>query len=80
MEIYLETEDYDFSQQDELMGSVGVDADDGPTGDLAAAIGALIDSARAERRQTTQKDIEAVASAIADDAKSIYVEVLYGSQ
>ena len=29
------------------MVSVRVDADDGPAGDLAAAIGAVIDSARA---------------------------------
>ena len=69
--IHLETAGDDSSQQDELMGSVDVDADDRPTGDLAAAIGAVIDSARAEARQPTQEEIEAAASAVADGAKSI---------
>ena len=63
-----------------MMGSMGVDAGYGPTGDLAAAIGAMIDSARAEARQPTQEEIEAVISAVAGDAKSIDVEVLFSSQ
>ncbi len=58
VKIHLETEDDDSSQQEELMVSVRVDADDGPAGDLAAAIGAVIDSARAEGRQPTQEEIE----------------------
>ena len=62
------------------MGSVGVDAGYGPTGDLAAAIGAMIDSARAEAQQPTQEEIEAAASAVADHAKSIDMEVLFSSQ
>ncbi len=62
------------------MSSVGIDADDGPTGDLAAIIGAVIDSARAEGRQPAQEEIEAVISAVAGDAKSIDVEVLSSSQ
>lgn len=49
-------------------------------GDLAAAIGAVIDSARAEGRQPTQEEIEAVISAVAGDAKSIDVEVLSSSR
>ena len=61
------------------MGSVGVDANERPTGDLAAAIGAVIDSARAEARQPTQEEIEAAASAVADDARSIDTEVLSDS-
>ena len=75
--IHLETEGDDSSQRDELMGSVGVDADDRPPSDLAAAIGALIDSARAEARQPTQEETEAAASAAADDAKSIDTETLF---
>lgn len=80
MKIHLETKDDDSSQQDELMSSVGVDADDGPIGDLAAAIDTVIDSARAEGRQPTQEMIEAATSAVADDAKSIDVEVLFNNQ
>jgi len=58
LNIHLETEDDDSSQQGELMVSVPVDAHDGPAGDLAAATGAMSDSARAEGRQPTQEDIE----------------------
>ena len=76
MKIHLETKDDDSSQQDELMSSVGVDADDGPTFDPAAAIDAVIDPARVEGRQPTQEDIGAATSAVADDVKSIDVEVL----
>jgi hypothetical protein len=58
------------------MISVSVDADDEPTGDLAAAIGAVIDAARAEGREPTKEEIEAAVTAIAGDAQSIDVEVL----
>ena len=58
LNIHLETEDDDSSQQEELMVSVPVDAHDGPAGDLAAATGAMSDSARAEGRQPTQEEIE----------------------
>jgi len=80
VKIHLETEDDDSSQQEELMISVRVDADGEPAGDLAAAIGAVIDSARAEGRRPTQEEIEAAVSAIAGNAKSIDVEVLSDSQ
>ena len=60
----------------QLMISVSVDADDEPAGDLAAAIGAVIDAARAEGREPTKEEIEAAVSAIAGDAQSIDVEVL----
>ncbi len=80
VKIHLETEDDDSSQQEELMVSVRVDADDGPAGDLAAATGAVIDSARAEGRQPTREEIEALISAVAGDARSIDVEVLSSSQ
>lgn len=76
VEIHLETEDDDSSQQEELVISVRVDADGEPAGDLAAAIGAVIDSARAEGRQPTPEEIEVAVSAIAGNAKSIDVEVL----
>ena len=76
VKIHLETEDTDASQQEELMISVSIDADDEPAGDLAAAIGAVIDTARAEGREPTKEEIEAAVSAIAGDAKSIDVEVL----
>ncbi len=58
VKIHLETEDDDSLQQEELMVSVPVDADDGPVGDLAAATGAMIDSARAAGRQPIQEEIE----------------------
>ena len=80
VKIHLETEDTDSAQQEELMISVSVDADDEPAGDLAAAIGAVIDSARAEGRQPTKEEIEAAVAEIAGDAKSIDVEVLSSSQ
>jgi len=80
VKIRLEAEDADSSQQGELMISVRVDADGEPAGDLAAAIGAVIDSARAEGRQPTPEEIEAAVSAVAGDAKSINVEVLSDSQ
>ena len=38
----------DAADEEQLMISVSVDADDEPAGDLAAAIGAVIDTARAE--------------------------------
>ena len=66
----------DASDEEKLMISVSVDADDEPAGDLAAAIGAVIDTARAEGREPTKAEIEAAVSAIAGDAKSIDVEVL----
>ena len=80
VKIHLETEDADSSQQGELMISVRVDADDEPAGDLAAAIGAVIDAARSEGRQPTQEEIEAAVTAVTGDAKSINVEVLSDSQ
>ena len=80
VKIHLETEDTESAQQEELMISVNVDADDEPVGDLAAAIGAVIDSARAEGRQPTKEEIEAAVAEIAGDAKSIDVEVLSSSQ
>ena len=66
----------DAADEEQLMISVSVDADDEPAGDLAAAIGAVIDTARAEGREPTKEEIEAAVSAIAGDAKSIDVEVL----
>ena len=80
VKIHLETEDADSSQQGELMISVRVDTDDEPAGDLAAAIGAVIDAARSEGRQPTQEEIEAAVTAVTGDAKSINVEVLSDSQ
>ena len=80
VKIHLETEATGSSQQEELMISVSVDTDDEPTGDLAAAIGAVIDSARAEGRQPTKAEIEAAVSQVAGDAKSIDVEVLSGGE
>ena len=66
----------DAADEEQLMIAVSVDADDEPAGDLAAAIGAVIDTARAEGREPTKAEIEAAVSAIAGDAKSIDVEVL----
>ena len=66
----------DAADEEQLMISVSVGADDEPAGDLAAAIGAVIDTARAEGREPTKEEIEAAVSAIAGDAKSIDVEVL----
>ena len=80
VKIHLETEDTESAQQEELMISVSVDADDEPAGDLAAAIGAVIDSARAEGRQPTKEEIEAAVAEIAGDVKSIDVEVLSSTQ
>jgi len=80
VEIHLETEDADPLQQEELTISVRIDANDEPAGDLAAAIGAVIDAARAEGRQPTPEEVEAAVSAVAGDAKSIDVEVLSDSK
>ena len=80
VKILLETEDSDSAQQEELMISVSVDADNEPAGDLAAAIGAVIDSARADGRQPTKAEIEAAVAEIAGDAKLIEVEVLSSTQ
>ena len=62
--------------EEQLMISVRVDVDDEPADDLAAAIGAVIDTARAEGREPTKEEIEAAVSAIPGDATSIDVEVL----
>jgi hypothetical protein len=80
VKIHLGTEASDSSQQEELMISVSVDTDDEPAADLAAAIGAAIDSARAEGRQPTKAEIEAAVSQVAGNAKSIDVEVLSGGE
>ena len=80
VKIHLETEDTDSAQQEELMISVNIDADNEPAGDLHAAIRAVIDSAKAEGRQPTQEEIEAAVAEIAGDAKSIDVEVLSSTQ
>ena len=75
--IELSSEEADSTDEtQQLMISVSVDAEDEPAGDLAAAIGAVIDTARAEGREPTKEEIEAAVSAIAGDAKSIDVEVL----
>ena len=75
--IELSSEEADSADEtQQLMISVSVDAEDEPAGDLAAAIGAVIGTARAEGREPTKEEIEAAVSAIAGDAKSIDVEVL----
>jgi len=75
--IELSAEDaHTIDEAQQLMISVRVDADDEPAGDLAATIGAVIDTARAEGREPTKEEIETAVSAIAGDAKSIDVEVL----
>ena len=78
-EIRVELSSEDAGTADEtqqLMVSVSVDAEDEPAGDLAAAIGAVIDTARAQGREPTKGEIEAAVSAVAGDAKSIDVDVL----
>ncbi len=74
MDLASETDATDETQQ--LMISVSIDAEDEPAGDLAAAIGAVIDTARAEGREPTKAEIESAVSAIAGDTKSIDVELL----
>jgi hypothetical protein len=77
MRIELSSEDADSADEtQQLMISVSIDAEDEPTGDLAAAIGAVIDAAKAEGREPTREEIEAAVTAIAGDARSIDVEVL----
>ena len=78
-EVRIELSSEDADREDEtqqLMISVSIDAEDEPAGDLAAAIGAVIEEARAEGREPTEGEIEAAVSAIAGDAESIDVEVL----
>ena len=75
IKIELTSGDADVNEE-QLMISVSVDADDKPVGDLAAAISAVIVTARAEGREPTKAEIEAAVSAIAGDAKSIDVEAL----
>ena len=78
-EVHIELSSEDADNADEtqhLMVSVRVDAEDEPAGDLAAAIGAVIDNARAEGREPTKAEIEPAVSVIAGNAKSINVEVL----
>ena len=58
------------------MISVSIDTEDEPAGDLVAAIGAVIDTARAEGREPTKAEIESAVSTISGDAKSIDIEVL----
>ena len=80
VKIHLETEDTDSAQQEELMISVNVDADNEPAGDLHAAIRAVIDSARAEGRQPTKEEIEAAVAEAAGDTNSIDVEIVSSTQ
>ena len=80
VKIHLETEDTESAQQEELMISVNVDADNEPAGDLHAAIRAVIDSARAEGRQPTKEEIEAAVAEAAGDTNAIDVEIVSSTQ
>ena len=74
VKIQLESDDVEAASQ-ELMISVSIDADDKPAGDLAAAVTAVVETARAEGREPTKAEIEAAVTAAIGQVDDINIEI-----
>jgi len=74
VKIQLESDDVAAASQ-ELMISVSIDADDKPAGDLAAAVAAVVETARAEGREPTEAEIEAAVTAAIGQVDDIDIEI-----
>ena len=74
VKIQLESDDVAAESQ-ELMISVSIDADDKPAGDLAAAVAAVVETARAEGREPTEAEIEAAVTAAIGQVDDIDIEI-----
>ena len=74
VKIQLESDDVE-SESQELMISVSIDADDKPAGDLAAAVAAVVETARAEGREPTEAEIEAAVTAAIGQVDDIDIEI-----
>ena len=74
VKIQLESDDMEAESQ-ELMISVSIDADDKPAGDLAAAVAAVVETARAEGREPTEAEIEAAVTAAIGQVDDIDIEI-----
>ena len=74
VKIQLQSDDVEAASQ-ELMISVSIDADDKPAGDLAAAVAAVVETARAEGREPTEAEIEAAVTAAIGQVDDIDIEI-----
>ena len=74
VKIQLQSDDVEAASQ-ELMISVSIDADDKPAGDLAAAVAAVVETARAEGREPTEAEIEAAVTAAIGQIDDIDIEI-----
>ena len=63
------------AESQELMISVSIDASDKPAGDLAAAVTAVVETARAEGREPTEAEIEAAVTAAIGQVDDIDIEI-----
>ncbi|MDA0650420.1 MAG: hypothetical protein O2876_05450, partial [Proteobacteria bacterium] len=72
--IQLESDDV-VAESQELMISVSIDANDKPAGDLAAAVAAVVETARAEGREPTEAEIEAAVTAAIGQVDDIDIEI-----
>jgi len=74
VKIQLESDDV-VAESQELMISVSIDANDKPAGDLAAAVAAVVETARAEGREPTEAEIEAAVTAAIGQVDDIAIEI-----
>ena len=74
VKIQLESDDV-VAESQELMISVSIDANDKPAGDLAAAVAAVVETARAEGREPTEAEIEAAVTAAIGQVDDINIEI-----
>jgi len=74
VKIQLESDDVAAESQ-ELMISVSIDASDKPAGDLAAAVTAVVETARAEGREPTEAEIKAAVTAAIGQVDDIDIEI-----
>ena len=72
--IQLDSDDVTAESQ-ELMISVSIDADDKPAGDVAAAVAAVVEAARADGREPNEAEIEAAVTATIGQVEDIDINI-----
>ena len=72
--IQLDSDDVTAESQ-ELMISVSIDADDKPAGDVAAAVAAVVEAARADGREPNEAEIEAAVTATIGQVDDIDINI-----
>ena len=74
VKIQVESDDVTAESQ-ELMISVSIDADDKPAGDIAAAVAAVVEAARADGREPNEAEIEAAVTATIGQVEDIDINI-----